>query len=92
MTLFDDSGLVCHGEMEHQVNDRVGAHTRGRKGTDWPALFAYRVIDGDEMTLEAIGEIACVTREMIRQIEASALRKLKRNAAALRLAREWMRT
>lgn len=39
----------------------------------------YGLIDEDPKTLESIGNIMCVTRERIRQIEAKAIRKLQRN-------------
>jgi len=41
--------------------------------------------DGREETLEAIGKTYGVTRERVRQIEARALQKLKRN----RKVRQW---
>jgi len=40
---------------------------------------------GDEKTLADIGELCGVTRERIRQIEATALQKLRRNQASSRL-------
>ncbi|MFA6169396.1 MAG: sigma factor-like helix-turn-helix DNA-binding protein [Candidatus Margulisiibacteriota bacterium] len=37
----------------------------------------YGLLDGREMTLQAIGDVFGVCRERIRQIERKALRKLK---------------
>ncbi len=59
-----------------------------RNGAKWPALLAYQVKDGHEMTLEEIAQVAGITCERVRQIEASALRKLARRAAVLRLREE----
>jgi RNA polymerase primary sigma factor len=41
--------------------------------------------DGNASTLEQVGERFAVTRERIRQIEASALRELRRQSGKLRL-------
>ena len=43
----------------------------------------FGLVDGTIRTLEQVGEIENVTRERIRQIEAKALRKIKRRAPAL---------
>ena len=43
----------------------------------------FGLLDGKYRTLEQVGEIENVTRERIRQIEAKALRKIKRRAHAL---------
>ena len=43
---------------------------------------------GTDATLEEIGELLNITRERVRQLELGALRKLRRNAAALRELRE----
>ncbi|MCK5005019.1 MAG: hypothetical protein KAS21_08020, partial [Candidatus Aminicenantes bacterium] len=40
-------------------------------------------IDGNEHTLEEVGQEFQVTRERIRQIEAKALRKLKKKSRKL---------
>ncbi len=57
------------------------AHAKGCKGKrhggiDWPAVMAYQIKPGHEMTLEEIGKIAGCSRERIRQLEFMALRKL----------------
>lgn len=42
--------------------------------------MAYRVKPGHEMTLEEIGEVMGCSRERVRQLEFSALRKLANRA------------
>ena len=43
-------------------------------------IMRFGLEDGHERTLQEIGEAFKVTRERIRQIEAKALRKLRRHA------------
>lgn len=40
-------------------------------------MTRYGFIDGEEKTLEEVGELFCVTRERIRQIESKAIRKMR---------------
>jgi len=70
---------------------RIGEHRTYRSGTNWPAVLAYEVQEGVEMTLEEIATVAGVTKEAVRQVEASAFRKLARNVALIRIEREWRR-
>ena len=51
-------------------------------------ILRFGLDDGEPKTLEAIGQSYGVTRERIRQIEASALRKLKRITLRLNISLE----
>ena len=51
-------------------------------------IFRFGLDDGEPKTLEAIGHFYGVTRERIRQIEATALRKLKRITMRLNISLE----
>jgi len=42
-------------------------------------ILRYGLYDGDERTLEKVGKILHVTRERVRQIEAKAFRKIRRD-------------
>jgi RNA polymerase primary sigma factor len=50
----------------------------------------YGLEDGLEHTLEEVGRCFAVTRERIRQIEAKALRKLRRPSRSLKLKLFWV--
>jgi len=49
------------------------------------------LVDDGDRTLDEVGEILNLTRERVRQIEASALKKLRANEATRQLARELMK-
>lgn len=57
-------------------------------GADWPAVMAYQVKQGREMTLEEIGEVMGCSREYVRQIEFAALRKLANRGMVRAAVRE----
>ena len=52
---------------------------------------ALDVAERGGATLEDIGEMIGVSKEAVRQLEEKALRRLRLNAAAMRLAREVLR-
>ena len=45
----------------------------------------FGLVDGNEHTLEEVGQMFAVTRERIRQIEAKALRKLRHPSRSRKL-------
>ena len=49
-------------------------------------IMRFGLDDGEPKTLESIGKVYGVTRERIRQIEATALRKMKRITQKLGLS------
>jgi RNA polymerase sigma factor (sigma-70 family) len=52
-------------------------------------IWRYGLLDSHMYTLEEIGNIYCLSKERVRQIQNKAIRKLRRPQVALRL-REWL--
>lgn len=69
-----------------------GCKRRTPGSIDWAAVMAYRVKSGQEMTLEEIGAVAGCSRERIRQVEFSALRKLAGRPAVKAAVNEALRS
>ena len=53
----------------------------------WIILYRYGFINGEELTLEELGEKFHITRQRVNQIEKKALRKLKVKATDMNLDR-----
>lgn len=72
--------VSCRHHLYLGVNERTGSiklNFPGLEVWDLPESCALDVADRGEMTLEAVGELMNLTRERVRQLEASALEKLK---------------
>lgn len=62
----------------HDLSERVDKVLRSLKSREREVLIErFGLNGGREKTLEEVGEIFCVTRERIRQIENKALRCLQ---------------
>jgi len=72
--------VSCRHHLYLGVNERTGSiklNFPGLEVWDLPESCALDVADRGEMTLEAVGELMNLTRERVRQLETSALEKLK---------------
>lgn len=67
--------------VEHSLRQATIAHALSTLTPQEQTVIRLRFgLDGNPMTLEAIGQILNLTRERIRQIEAKAKRKLEKNS------------
>ncbi len=83
---LEDDKTVSPPEIVSQMNLREQLELILSSLTEREAKVIQRrfgLIDGNEHTLEEVGQEFHVTRERIRQIEAKALRKLKKKAKRL---------
>ncbi|MCK4835106.1 MAG: RNA polymerase sigma factor RpoD [Candidatus Aminicenantes bacterium] len=83
---LEDDKTVSPPEIVSQMNLREQIELILSSLTEREAKVIQRrfgLIDGNEHTLEEVGQEFQVTRERIRQIEAKALRKLKKKAKKL---------
>lgn len=72
--------VSCRHHLYLGVNERTGSvklNFPHMEVWDLPESCALDVADRGEMTLEAVGEILNLTRERVRQLETSALEKLR---------------
>jgi len=72
--------VSCRHHLYLGVNERTGSiklNFPGLEVWDLPESCALDVADRGEMTLEAVGDLMNLTRERVRQLETSALEKLK---------------
>ena len=72
----------CKHHLAVDVSARCGSIKEAYPGLDvdqLPATCSLRVAAEGEHTLEAVGQLANITRERARQIEAKALKKLARS-------------
>ena len=68
----------CRHHLFLEVQDNGNIKTRADEVDDMPETCALDFADRGPATLEEVGETLGVTREMIRQIEAKALSRLRR--------------
>lgn len=71
----DPVDVACEIDFKRFVGLRLG-HLKPREKFVLERRFG--IVDGREMTLEEVGKALDVTRERVRQIEAAALRRLRR--------------
>lgn len=72
--------VSCRHHLYLGVNERTGSvklNFPHMEVWDLPESCALDVADRGEMTLEAVGELMSLTRERVRQLETSALEKLR---------------
>jgi RNA polymerase primary sigma factor len=80
--LIEDCGMVSPAEAALHVNLKEKTESALKTLTpreEQVLKMRFGLEDGNEHTLEEVGHRFSVTRERIRQIEAKALRKLKRS-------------
>jgi RNA polymerase primary sigma factor len=73
---------VTHINLREKIEEALKTHTE-REANILKMRFGLR--DGNEHTLEEVGQQYKVTRERIRQIQEKALRKLKRSSYSQKL-------
>jgi RNA polymerase primary sigma factor len=86
--LLEDQGVVSAAEVVISTNLRQCTHAALKvlsSREEKIVRMRFGLEDGNACTLEQIGESFAVTRERIRQIEAKALRKLRRQSGKLEL-------
>ena len=86
--LIEDKGVVSPADAAINVNlrDRTAAVLHSLTSREEQViLMRFGMEDGNERTLEEVGQRFSVSRERIRQIEAKALRKLRHPTRCQRL-------
>lgn len=79
-TTRDPEQIVAAIEEEQQIDgiiDKLGERTAD------VIRLRFGIGTSEELTLQQIGDIKCVTRERIRQIEAKGIRQLQRKSSGL---------
>jgi len=69
--------------LKRDMQERTASALKGLSEREAKVIkIRYGLIDGEERTLEEVGEIFGLTRERIRQIEKKAIRNLRESASA----------
>ena len=74
---------IIKGEDENVKNSGLNKAMKSLSGREIEIINCYFGINGEPMTLELIGEEFGLTKERIRQIKESAIRKIRNNVESI---------
>lgn len=80
--LYNSPDIIDEEEIELKKNE-LNKAMRGLSQREIDIVNCYFGINGDSMTLEMIGEEFDLTKERIRQIKESAIRKIRNNVGGI---------